>query len=341
MISKRNRTADLLKGVAVILMIQVHIIELFAQQQIFDSYLGSILLFLGGPPAAPVFMAVMGYFIAKGNSNISKSVIRGLKLIGGGLLLNLGLNFHLLVKIYNQDIVISPWPYLFGVDILFLAGLSIIIIAILKKITKKNPIICIIIIALIFVIQQLPYPTSLGTMSYINAFFHGNVWWSYFPIIPWLAYPVIGYLFYLMEPKLSVYIEKQLFKTIMIITTGVILIFSVSYGIKIAANLHVYYLHDFVFYLFCLNFIIFWTLLLKIITSFSSNFISTFIEWVGKKVTVIYVIQWLIIGNIATGLYKTQNGIQLLLWFFVIVISTSLLTFLYTKIKVILKPNVN
>jgi len=83
-----NRNADLLKGVAVILMVQVHIIELFAQQSIFDSFAGSIFLFLGGPPAAPVFMTVMGYFIAKGNANISKSIVRGFKLIGFGLLLN-------------------------------------------------------------------------------------------------------------------------------------------------------------------------------------------------------------------------------------------------------------
>ena len=80
MIISRNRTADLLKGVTVILMVQVHLVELFAQQQIFNSYMGSVLLFLGGPPAPPVFMAVMGYFIAFRNSNISKSILRGLKL---------------------------------------------------------------------------------------------------------------------------------------------------------------------------------------------------------------------------------------------------------------------
>jgi len=334
----RNRTADLLKGVAVILMVQVHLVELFAQQQIFDSYIGSILLFLGGPPAAPVFMAIMGYFIAKGNSDISKSVIRGLKLIGGGLLLNFGLNFHLFVKIYNQTIVTSPWPYLFGVDILFLAGLSIIIIAILQKISIKNPILYVIIIVLIFVVQQLSYPTSLGFMMYFNALFHSNVWWSYFSVIPWLVYPVTGYLFYLVEPKIASYSKKQLFKTTLLIITGIILVFSIGYGIKISANLHVYYHHDFIFYLFVLNFMIFWTLLFDIITAFPINLITTFIEWMGKNVTVFYVIQWLIIGNIATGLYKTQDRIELIDWFFAIVILTSVLTFLYMKIKVIIKP---
>jgi len=324
----RNRTADFLKGVAVILMVQVHLIELFAKQQIFESDIGSILLFLGGPPAAPVFMAVMGYFIAKGNSNISKSIIRGLKLIGGGLLLNFGLNFHLFIKIYNQTIVTSPWPYLFGVDILFLAGLSIILLSLFKRIFKNNPFPYVIIIGLIFLTQLLPYPKELGTISYFNALFYSNVWWSYFPVIPWLAYPLTGYVFYLIEPQINNFIKSNNYKIIILSITSIFLIFSISYGIIVAANLHLYYHHDAIYYLFVLNFMIFWSVLSSIITSLLSNVITDFIEWMGKNVTVFYVIQWLIIGNIATALYKTQSGIQLTTWFLGIVFFTSFLTFL-------------
>ena len=59
----RSFTADLLKGMAVLAMIQVHLMELFARQEVYDSLTGKISLFLGGIPAAPVFMAVMGYFL--------------------------------------------------------------------------------------------------------------------------------------------------------------------------------------------------------------------------------------------------------------------------------------
>ena len=61
----RDGTADLLKGFAVLFMIQVHIMEQFATPDIFNSSIGKISMFLGGPPCAPVFMAVMGYFLAK------------------------------------------------------------------------------------------------------------------------------------------------------------------------------------------------------------------------------------------------------------------------------------
>ncbi|MCK5846491.1 MAG: DUF1624 domain-containing protein [Bacteroidales bacterium] len=330
----RNRTADILKGVAVLLMVQVHLIELFAQQQIFDSNIGSVLLFLGGPPAAPIFMAVMGYFIALGNSNISISIMRGIKLIVGGLILNVGLNLHLYYKIYNNTIETSPLPYLFGVDILFLAGLSIITLSLFNILFKKRTIPYVLAIIFIFVIGKfVSFPENSGAISYFTAFIYSDSWWSYFPFLPWLAYPLTGYVFYLILPSISRITENQTYKILILIISAIILIGSIGYGISIAANLHVYYHHNFLYYLFTLNFMIFWTILFNFITSFPSNIITNFLEWMGKNVTIFYVVQWLIIGNIATALYKTQNGIELLLWFIGIFTLTSLLTFLLVKVK--------
>lgn len=61
----RNCAADLLKGTAVVLMIQVHIVELFAQPSVLENWIGRASLFLGGPPVAPVLIAVMGYFAGR------------------------------------------------------------------------------------------------------------------------------------------------------------------------------------------------------------------------------------------------------------------------------------
>jgi len=332
--NSRNRTADLLKGVAVVLMVQVHIVELFAQQQIFDSFAGSILLFLGGPPAAPVFMTVMGYFIAKSNHQVSKSILRGLKLIGGGLLLNIGLNFHLFIKIFTQTIVTNPWPYLFGADILLLAGFSIIVLTLFYSLFKTKPLPYVLLGVLILVVSQIvPYPESSSAWSYVVALFYSDSWWSYFPIIPWLVYPVTGFLFYLIETTITNFIKKRIYKMMIFSVSGIILIISIEYGIRIASNLYAYYHHGFIYYLFVLNFMIFWSVLFQIITSFSRNIFTDYIEWMGRNVTVFYVIQWLLIGNIATGLYKTQNSFQLIFWFVAIIALTSFITFLWNKGK--------
>lgn len=333
----RNRTADLLKGVAVMLMVQVHILELFAQQHIFESLTGSILLFLGGPPAAPIFMAVMGYFIAKSNAGPSKSIVRGIKLIGLGLLLNLGLNFHLFVKIFNGSIVANPWPYLFGVDILFLAGLSVVALSAFQKIFKNRPLPYVSIIVFIFLVQLLPYPESPGTASYFSAFFYSGSWWSYFPIVPWLAYPVSGYLFCLVEHNFAVPFNKRTYKMLVIGISGIVLVVIIGYGINVASNLHDYYHHGFLYYLFILDFMVFWSVLFNVIASFSKNIFTNYIEWVGKNVTVFYVMQWLLIGNMATGIYKTQTGMQLILWFAAIVAASSILAFTWNAARKRLK----
>ncbi|MBU2466561.1 MAG: DUF1624 domain-containing protein, partial [Bacteroidetes bacterium] len=82
--SQRLLLPDLLKGIAVVLMIQVHLTELFARPAFFDSVAGKVSLFLGGPAAAPVFMAVMGYFLAWKAVSSKNLFLRGIKLIGLG-----------------------------------------------------------------------------------------------------------------------------------------------------------------------------------------------------------------------------------------------------------------
>jgi surface polysaccharide O-acyltransferase-like enzyme len=80
------------------------------------------LLFLGGPIAVPVFMLVMGYFLAKNQKPFTTNFFRGIKIILVGLLLNIGLNFLLLLKIQFAGWQLNPWEYIFGVDIFYFAG---------------------------------------------------------------------------------------------------------------------------------------------------------------------------------------------------------------------------
>ncbi len=133
----RSSTADLLKGTAVVLMIQVHLMELFAQPGVLAGWAGRISLFLGGPPVAPVFLLVMGYFVATSRRSAGRLVWRGIKLIVLGALLNFGLNAHLLVKIRLGAIPLDPWPYILGVDILFLAGASTVMLAMLRPVLRR------------------------------------------------------------------------------------------------------------------------------------------------------------------------------------------------------------
>lgn len=332
-IKQRNRTADLLKGVAVVLMIQVHLMELFATQELYDSLIGKISLFLGGPPAAPVFMAVMGYYVAFSRKTFQQSIIRGFRLVLLGLLLNIGLNFHLLIKIATGQIDADPFAYIFGVDILFLAGLSIIALAAIKHFfgLKAGP--YLVALVLILLVQYItPYSYGTSSSTYIIAFLSGKgIWWSYFPFVPWFIYPLTGFLFYIIEKNHLVILRKS--KWYVFLVTGLIVLVFVKYGIYNSWTLLVYYHHGFAFYMFTLSFLIFWLVLASIVTTKHNNLITRFLEWIGKNVTAAYVIQWLLIGNIATALYKTQNFYEYIFWLLIITLLTSAGTLLWVRIR--------
>src|ERR1035437_1781044 len=167
--ANRTQTADLLKGIAALLMIQVHIIELFAAQNIFDSNIGKVLLFLGGPPVAPVFIIIFGYFIAQSKKSTTQLIFRGIKIIFLGLFLNTALNFNLIISVIKGKFNIDIWPYILGCDILPLAGLSIIIIALLKKNLDKSliAIIVLILISAFLGDSLLNYTTEQSFLKYI------------------------------------------------------------------------------------------------------------------------------------------------------------------------------
>jgi uncharacterized membrane protein len=326
--STRLALPDILKGIAVLLMIQVHIMELIATGKVMDSLAGKFSLFFGGAPAAPVFMAVMGYFLAQSNRSPKTNLMRGLRLIGLGFLLNAGMNFHLLIKIFTGSINLNPWPYLLGVDILFLAGLSIILLTIMRHFFEKTirPYALLIIFAATASAWLPVYDGDHTWIKYAMAFFWSDAHWSYFPLFPWLAYPTAGFLFSILNDKFQ--LQHFTRKGLIYLTVAVFILIAIPlpYAIKTSTDLSSYYHHGIWFVCWALFFIVFWTILLALITnnkSRKSHF--RYLAWIGKNVTAFYVIQWLIIGNVATAIYKSREGFELMLWFVLVLLFTSLL----------------
>jgi hypothetical protein len=332
---KRIGTPDLLKGLAVIFMIQVHLMELFAQQDLYDSLIGKISLFLGGVPAAPVFMIVMGYFVAYSNKGPVYLINRGIKLFIAGIILNIGLNFHLIYNILFNGWQINVWQYIFGVDILHLAGMSLITIALLSIVLKKNSsyyFLAAIVIAVLSTFINRDEPVT-GFISYLKAFITGGQEWSYFPLIPWLAYPLTGYAFRLFE---MTYKERITVKNKLILTGvfGVLFIFTAGYATEVSHNLKEYYTHGIVFFFWALSFIILLASSLSLVDAEAGETVFLkYVKWLGKNVTVIYIIQWLLIGNIATSIYKTQSLAEIIVWFVGITLLTSILTLLWNRFR--------
>ncbi len=137
---ERQAELDIGKGIAVLLMICVHVQEVLSHSAVQHSLFGNIVEFVTCFPAAPLFMFVMGVGIVYSRRQDSGYAIgRGASLLAMAYLLNaargyipwtLGIKLGFLV----QDAV----PYgdvaqsLLEVDILHFAGLCFILIGVLR-----------------------------------------------------------------------------------------------------------------------------------------------------------------------------------------------------------------
>ena len=334
----RAQTADMLKGIAVLLMIQVHILELFATDYIYNSTLGKVLLFLGGPPVAPIFMIVFGYFIFSPQKTITQLVWKGIKIFILGMLLNLALNFNLIISVWQKKLQADIWPYVFGVDILQFAGISLITIALLKHIVQKHFSLTLSIIFLSAFLGNflLCYVPENNTILFLSAYFYGSTDWSYFPLFPWLAYPLAGIALYqLQQSKYVAFFNLSKTKIVVGSVLLLLLVLTYKHGVSVSINLSSYYHHGILFFIWVMAFCLFYGSVIHEVNHWvGETMMMKYIKWLGKNVTILYVIQWIIIGNIATEIYKTvSNPFYLAYWFIAILITASALSFLILKVK--------
>ena len=144
-------------------------------------------------------------------------------------------------------------------------------------------------------------------LKYTSAFFYGSTPWSYFPVFPWLAYPLAGMAVYQLQQR---YDFSWLFaiktKIIGSILFLIVIVFTIKYAITISSDLPSYYHHGLLFFSWTMAFLFFYTLgVIELNLHLGKTSIFKYIKWLGKNVTLIYVIQWIIVGNIGTAIYKT------------------------------------
>ncbi len=330
---QRSITADVLKGLAVIFMIQVHIMEVFADTPIYHSLTGRISLFLGGPPAAPVFMAVMGYFLAASSKGMMATVARGFKLILGGLALNVAINLNLLYRIISGTSDASPLTFVFGIDILVLAGFTVIVTGLLKRMFDLNFLIPLAVGMMILAVTPMvndALPATGGTSAYLFSVFGGEASWSYFPIFPWMAYPLFGYSAYLfIKAGYAGFLENTRVSSVILIVWAVFIALTINFGINTAAKLKDYYHHGIVYGLWAIAFTAGYALLISRLSQHASE--SPFLEYfavIGKNVTLAYVVQWVIIGNTGTSVFRSLDLSQAYVAMIAVIIVTSAVVYM-------------
>ncbi len=325
----REPFPDFLRGFAIALMIQVHITELLLRSEQFYYVFEKWSYFFGGIPAAPVFIILMGYYQDRSINSLSKEFFKGLKILLLGLALNVLMNLSLIYKVYYQGLEVNIYSYIFGVDILIFAGFSYIFIALIRRIIKKNYILIglIILIHLISILSK-NISFEMNNLKYVLSVFLRVTDWSYFPVIPWISFPLLGVV--LNRTDFLNKILSQKFSKIFWFVYSLILLFAFQYGLKSSMNLEEYYKMSFELFFSALIFLFGWIkFTYKIFESFSDNLLINYLIWLGNNVTAVYFFQWIIIGNTATYLYKSLNLESCFIIFGIVIFSVSICTYLY------------
>ncbi len=337
---KRDGTADLLKGLAVLFMIQVHLMEQFVTPDIYNSLIGKVSMFLGGPVCAPVFLAVMGYFMATSAKPLSYFLKRGGLLFLGGILLNTARSANLLLQITQGKVNLDPWFFIMGADILTLAGISLILTGFLRLLFRDLTwLYFVFAVAIAAVSPWLHQPPSSGIiLKYVIPFLWGEADWSYFPVFPWFAYVLTGYAFRLFLAQTPIVNNLELqHQYIYFVPVFIGVIITLPYAAGITQHLEGaggYYHHGIVFFGWVLMFMTAYLVLVKLFeATHGNNRTAGVIKWIGQKVTTLYVIQWLIIGNLATWLFRSQGLLQFIGWFAIVTAATLLIGYAADKIR--------
>lgn len=324
--SNRIYYLDIIRGLAIFFMIMQHSMLMFEYNEgDGNGIIGNIFLILGTAPAAPIFMIIMGTFIMKSRADNKTFLIRGIKLLIAGYVLNL-LRFTLPLLVTGEaSLAIDQ---LFIVDIFQLAGLFYISSILFRKIASNRYLIPIIIILILFI---SPYLWGITENTRVTKLLWGTGPDVSFPFFPWCIYPMIGmYLSkYIALPKINkVYKNNMLICAVILSVVGILTLEIFPYydysrqGFAIGSLIIAFAL----FYL-----LIFETLTARFSLDTDTKIVKTLIFW-STHLTNMYIVSWIIYGWSALVLgYNSFNDIVSMIFGFIVLLLTHILV-KYTKI---------
>lgn len=338
--TNRQFELDIARGLAVFFMVAIHTQDFFSNEIVRSSIFGSIVNFLGGPTAAPVFMFLLGVGIVYSKKSDAKTLLkRGILMLAAGYLLNIlrgtipSLIGYLVTK--DNTLLSSSIIHIFEIDILQFAGLSLLFFAFVVK-KKFNNISLIIIGFLLIGLNMIIINVNTDNiyLSAVIGLFWGSSELSYFPFLSWIIYPILGYVFGTMLIKCN---NKKRLYSFLLLASMILLIsiIVITYKLRIDIGFYdpyKYYHHSFFGNLIFVFFTTFWISILYFISKVFFGLLKTTISRWSKNVTSIYFIHWVIIGLLSLFIEQNSNGFLISISIFLtLMISSDLLSILYLK----------
>lgn len=306
----RIKSLDLARGLAVFFMILVHVLENYGRDEVYNTITGRIVEFLGGAPAAPVFMFLMGLFLVHPpDKGFKINVIRGLKIMALGYLLSfLRYTFPEALGITHYGGGFDLFSFVWEVDILQFAGIAMILLAFIRHFLPW-PRTWFLLAVLIAVSSPLLWGISSGVS--VADWFLDLLWGSYeevwFPIFPWLSFPLLGMAF-----RHFIDLEDGRIKAdrrILALGSAALIVGSMICYMDPGYHIGDYYRSGPGGIVWMSGFVVVWIFLCELaVRKIPDNRVFRLLYDWSKHVTVVYFVQWMIIGwGVAIFPYMEQS----------------------------------
>lgn len=341
----RQKELDLAKGLAIIFMILVHVNETYQSTTIAGGVHNRIIEFLGSPPAAPVFMMLLGVGIVYSKKSNSKVMLkRGISLIIIAYVLNLLREVipYYILSIINNDVsyMTDGWDFLLNGDILQFAGLVFIFFSFIKKFKIKNIAIFLIwcgIVTLNMLLRGKSFDNVVLNVIFRLAW--GTDSSSYFPFLSWIAYPILGYFFGQLLERCTD--KNRFYKNILLITGTLSIplwiysyINNVSFGAFGALYQTEYYHHDVMGSIVLGTFALLWVSLCYFAGRYIPKIVHKSMTRWSKNINEMYCVHSVLIGFLMLVIEEeSYMSLQILILAVFIFIATDLICIYLSNVK--------
>lgn len=322
---------DLARGLAVLFMIAVHVLMVYGNGELRGSVLGKVVEFLGGPPAAPVFMLLMGLsFAYAGKDDLWAGIRRGLLVLGSGYLLNVlrGVLPVLAAGLFAPELVgealgegVGLLDLLLIGDILQFAGLALMAMTLLRFLHASRAILVLLAVAvagfapLLWGIRSGFPPLDLlldllwGDRPLPGALENAVS----FPVFPWLAFPLVGMV--LGDTLRAAAGSEGVVGAGRVIRRAGLLGLAIgAAGLGLALTDPAWHFNDYYHarwgsMLFMVGFSLAWLALWDLAARrIPDNAVFRFLAACSRQVTVIYFLQWILVNWGMAALGANQLG---------------------------------
>lgn len=287
------RSLSLARGFTVLFIPIVHTIMLYGNEETHKSALVSFLAFIAEWPGAQLFMLLMGiHFAFSKKTSFRKIILRSLVLLGMAYLLNflkfiLPGYFGLLPEAFINDFSPDNYPLILISDILHFAAISLPLLFIIKKLPEYP---AIAIISAFIVCFASPSFSAIDNSPFTNHLIAGQPPENYFPLFPWLVYPVAGL-------AIGFYLKKSGNKTFLFLLPAGLGLMALGFWIGKEEGYTSFYRIGPWHTIQHVGFVCSWLTVWHIIAGlFKYNWFFRFLSFLSRGITLIYIIQWPLIS---------------------------------------------